>query len=103
MRARAGLALAAGCLVLLAAAGAAAGAEPTAGVLLAGGAGSLAYGLGARLVTGVATGAAEAGVLLLLVAAACAWLGAAPTPARLAIAGLGGLVVALRWGDGAGP
>jgi hypothetical protein len=102
VRARAGLALAAGCLVLLATAGAAAGAEPTAGVLLAAGAGSLLYGLAALVVTGVATGAIVAGPLLLLVAAGYAWLDADPTPARLAIVGLGGLVVALRWGEGAG-
>ena len=47
MRPRAGLAQAAGCLVLVAAAGAASGAEPGAGVLLAGGAGSVLYGLAA--------------------------------------------------------
>ena len=95
VRPRAGLAQAAGCLVLLAAAGAAAGSEPGVGVLLAGGTGSVLYGLAARLVTGVATGAVVAGLLLLLAAAACAGLGAEPTPARLAVAGLVGLLVAL--------
>jgi hypothetical protein len=83
----------------VAAVGAATGAEPSAGALLAGGTGGVLYGLAARLVTGMATGAVVAGVLLLLAGAACAGLDVAPTSSRLTIAGLGGLLVALGWDD----
>ena len=63
--------------------------------LLAAGAAAVLYGCLVRLVMGVATSTAEAGVCLVLVAVACAALGAAPTPARLAAVGLGGLACAL--------
>src|SRR4051812_30138274 len=71
------------CLLALAAGFAALGAEPNVAGLLAAGAAAVLYGSAVRLVTGVATGAAGAGVCLVLVAAILDSLGARPTPEHL--------------------